>query len=237
MNLLLKSVVILEGERVAIDESLTLSVSEYSLPRSLSSWGSEEEGEQNAQPKPPPLEKAKAEMALVADDSGIGTLHAHDEKEPIHAIAITLGMRTIAIKSTSEDYRLKAIPFILKGNAELWLSRLPEGSIKTWAEFRMIFLDRFFPASKTSALKREITEARQDPGGFLKHPIQPSQKRPGEAKRSYETSRVQYRRSAVHAAEVHNDEKLEARFEQMEKKLLEAVEKSKAPPPPAPKEQ
>ncbi|KAG6421509.1 hypothetical protein SASPL_118065 [Salvia splendens] len=137
MNLLLKSVVILEGEHVAIDESLTLSVSEYSLPRLLSSWRyhrgshwnhsliyrgtnphwrvqeagvvttsyraalaaaavvdqltSEEEGEQNEQPKPPPLEQAKAEMALVADDSGISSLHAHDEKEPTHAIVVTPG--------------------------------------------------------------------------------------------------------------------------------------------------
>ncbi|KAG6418688.1 hypothetical protein SASPL_120892 [Salvia splendens] len=162
---------------------------------------SEDEGEQNAQPKPPPLEQAKAEMALVADDSGIGSLHAHDEKEPTHAIAVTPGIRSIAIKSgvlavlsdfyglsneclyafleefyrycdiqpvpagsPSEEYRLKAIPFVLKGDAGVWLSRLPEGSIKTWAEFRMIFLDRFFPASKTSALKREIIEARQEYG-------------------------------------------------------------------------
>ncbi|KAG6405776.1 hypothetical protein SASPL_133370 [Salvia splendens] len=138
-------------------------------------------------------------MTAVADDSGIGSLHAHDESEPTHAIAATPGMRTIAIKSgvlavlsnsyglskecpyafleefcrycdiqpvparsTSKDYRLKAIPFILKGDAGVWLSRLPEGSIRTWAEFRMIFLDRFFPTSKTSALKREITEARQE---------------------------------------------------------------------------
>ncbi|KAG6405446.1 hypothetical protein SASPL_133035 [Salvia splendens] len=135
----------------------------------------EEEGEQNVPPQPPPLEQAKVEMALVNNDSGIGSLHAHDEKEPTHAIAITPGMRTIAIKNsadtatsnlcrldTSEDYRLKAIPFVLKSDAGVWLSRLPDGSIRTWAEFRMIFLDRFFPASKTSALKREITEARHE---------------------------------------------------------------------------
>ncbi|KAG6421491.1 hypothetical protein SASPL_118045 [Salvia splendens] len=141
---------------------------------------SKEEEEKNAQPKPPPPEQA--EMAFVDNDSGIGSLQAHDEKEPTHAIVVTPGMRTIAIKpgvlailshfyglskecpyafleefcrycdiqpilagSTSEDYRLKAIPFVLKGEAGIWLSRLPEGSIKTWAEFRMIFLDSFFP--------------------------------------------------------------------------------------------
>ncbi|KAG6397526.1 hypothetical protein SASPL_143695 [Salvia splendens] len=125
-----------------------------------------EEEEKNTQPKPPPPEQA--EMALVDNDSGIGSLHAHDEKKPTHAIAATPWMWTIAIKSgvlailshfyglsnecpyafleefcrycdiqpvpagsTSEDYRLKAIPFVLKGEAGVWLSRLPEGSIKT----------------------------------------------------------------------------------------------------------
>ncbi|KAG6421569.1 hypothetical protein SASPL_118126 [Salvia splendens] len=157
--------------------------------------------EQNIQPPP-------AEMALVADDSGIGSLHAHNEMEPTHTIAANPGMRTIAIKSgvlavlshfyslskecpyafleefcrycdiqpvpagsTSEDYRLKAIPFILKADAGVWLSRLLEGSIRTWVEFRMIFLDHFFPASKTSALKNEITEARQEYDEPLGHAL------------------------------------------------------------------
>ncbi|KAG6421517.1 hypothetical protein SASPL_118073 [Salvia splendens] len=107
-------------------------------------------------------------MDVVDNDWGIGSLHAHDKKDPTHAIAITPGMRAIAIKSgvlavlsnfyglskecpyafleefcrycdiqpvpagsTSEDYRLKAIPLVLKGDAGVWLSRLPEGSIRT----------------------------------------------------------------------------------------------------------
>ncbi|XP_042067215.1 uncharacterized protein LOC121810521 [Salvia splendens] len=40
----------------------------------------------------------------------------------------------------------------------------------------------------------------------------------------------------MHAAEARSNEKLEARFEQKEKKLLEAVEKASAPPPPASEE-
>ncbi|KAG6436647.1 hypothetical protein SASPL_101549 [Salvia splendens] len=223
-------------------------------------------------------------MALVDNDSGIGSLHAHDEKEPTHAIAITPGMRRIAIKSGV----LAVLSNFYGLSKEFWLSRLPEGSIRTWAEFRMIFLDRFFPASKTSALKREITEARQEydeplgqywdrfqgllqacpnhkmgdrevyltfyggltvdnnndlnleaQGDFSKTPFSQAKsilERLIEAKRSYETSRGQYGRGVVHAAEARSDEKLEARFEQIEKKLLEAVEKFRAPPPPAPKE-
>ncbi|KAG6418660.1 hypothetical protein SASPL_120864 [Salvia splendens] len=108
--------------------------------------------EQNTNPPPP--EQAEVKMALLPDDSRIGSLNAHDEREPTHAIAATPGMRTIEIKSgvlailshfyglskecpyafleefcrycdiqpvpagsTSEDYRLKAIPFVLKGDA------------------------------------------------------------------------------------------------------------------------
>ncbi|KAG6416315.1 hypothetical protein SASPL_123743 [Salvia splendens] len=230
--------------------------------------------EQNTQPPPP--EQAGAKMALADNDSGIGSLHAHDDREPTHAIAATPGMRTIAINlcrldpdpkitgsntgfRLEEFYRYNDIPFVLKGDAGVWLSRLPEGSIRTWAEFRMIFLDRFFPASKTSALKREITEARQEydeplgqywdrfqgllqacpnhklgerdiysifyggltvdskndlnlaaQGDFSKTPFSQAKnilERLIEAKRSYETSRGQYRRGVVHAAEARNDEK------------------------------
>ncbi|KAG6430527.1 hypothetical protein SASPL_108597 [Salvia splendens] len=109
---------------------------------------SEEEGEQTTPPKPSLLKEAEKQMAVVDNDWGIGSLHAHDEKEPTHAITVTPGIR--------------AIPFVLKDDARIWLRRLPEGSIRTWAEFRLIFLDRFFRTSKTSALKREITEARQE---------------------------------------------------------------------------
>ncbi|KAG6401007.1 hypothetical protein SASPL_137852 [Salvia splendens] len=81
--------------------------------------------EKNTQPPPP--EQAGAKMDLADNDSGISSSHAHDDMEPTHAIVATPVMRTIAIKSrvlapvpagsTSEDYRLKANPFILKGDA------------------------------------------------------------------------------------------------------------------------
>ncbi|KAG6433359.1 hypothetical protein SASPL_104969 [Salvia splendens] len=288
---------------------------------------SEEEGELSTPVKQeiPLPEEAEAKMVVVDNDWGIGSLHAHDEKEPTHAITVTLGIRALAVKlgvlavlsnfyglpkecpyaflkefcrycdiqpvlagSTSEDYRLKAIPFVLKGDVGIWLRRMPKSSIRTWAEFHMIFLDRFFPTSKTSALKREITKARQEydeplgqywdkfqgllqecpnhkmgerevhstfyggltvdnkndlnlaaQGDFSKTLFSQAKnilERLIEAKRSYETSRGQYRRGEVHAAEARSNEKLGARFEQMEKKLLEAVEKTRAPPSPAPKE-
>ncbi|KAG6387297.1 hypothetical protein SASPL_152484 [Salvia splendens] len=236
--------------------------------------------EQKTQPLPP--ERTKAEMVVVTDDSGIGSLHAHDEREPTHAIAATPGIRTIAIKSgvlavlshfysfskecpyafleefcryydiqpvpagsTSEDYRIKAIPFVLKGDA----GEYDEPLGQYWDRFQGLLqacpnhklgeeeIYSIFYGGLTVDSKNDLNLAAQ--GYFSKTPFSQAKnilERLIEAKRLYETSRGQYRTGAVHAAEARNDEKLEARFEKMEKKLLEAVEKMRPPPPPAPKE-
>ncbi|XP_047949242.1 uncharacterized protein LOC125195085 [Salvia hispanica] len=64
--------------------------------------------------------------------------------------------------ATKEDYRLRAIPFALKGEANTWLLRLPPDSINTWKDFKLEFLDYFFPSNKTNALKKEIQECKQE---------------------------------------------------------------------------
>ncbi|XP_042029764.1 uncharacterized protein LOC121776640 [Salvia splendens] len=140
--------------------------------------------------------------------------------------------------STSEDYRLKDIPFILKGNARVWLSRF-QGLLQTCPNHKLGEREIYsiFYSGLTVDSKNDLNLAAQ--GDFSKTLFIQSKnilERLIEAKRSYETSRGQYRRGVVHAAEARSDEKLEARFEQIEKKLLEAVEKSRAPPPPVPTE-
>ncbi|KAL1532880.1 hypothetical protein AAHA92_32840 [Salvia divinorum] len=64
--------------------------------------------------------------------------------------------------SIEEEYRLRALPFALKGEADTWFMRLPPNSIRTWADFKSVFLDYFFPATRTNALKKEIQEATQE---------------------------------------------------------------------------
>ena len=59
-------------------------------------------------------------------------------------------------EATEEDYRLRAIPFALKGEANTWLLRLSPDSINTWKDFKLEFLDYFFSSNKTNALKKEI---------------------------------------------------------------------------------
>ena len=50
----------------------------------------------------------------------------------------------------------------MKGEANTWLLRLPPDSIHTWKDFKLEFLDYFFPSNKTNALKKEIHECKQE---------------------------------------------------------------------------
>ncbi|KAG6392969.1 hypothetical protein SASPL_147198 [Salvia splendens] len=175
--LLLRSDVIPEEGHVSIDEALNPSITAEDTGIILSYTEIQTLIGESRKPVLLPLDtEPQAERALVDNDSGIGSLHAHDEKKTTHSITITPGMRTIAIKSgvlavlsnfyglskecpysfleefciycdiqpvpagsSSDDYRLKAIPFVLKGDAGSGCR-----------------------ASKTGSLKREITKARQE---------------------------------------------------------------------------
>ncbi|KAL1563288.1 hypothetical protein AAHA92_05774 [Salvia divinorum] len=79
--------------------------------------------------------------------------------EFLHEFCKLYGIQRKPAGSTEEDYRLRALPFALKGEADTWFMRLPSNSIRSWAEFRSVFLDYFFPAMRTNALKKEIQGA------------------------------------------------------------------------------
>ena len=65
------------------------------------------------------------------------------------------------VGSNEDDYRLKALPFTLKGEADTWFMRLPPNSIRSWSDFKMMFLDQFFSAAKTRAIREEIRGTTQ----------------------------------------------------------------------------
>ena len=63
----------------------------------------------------------------------------------------------------SEDaVKLILFPFSLKDKAKAWFRTLPEGSITTWDELATLFVQKFFPPSKTLNLKNAIHGFRQD---------------------------------------------------------------------------
>ncbi|RDX80442.1 hypothetical protein CR513_39002, partial [Mucuna pruriens] len=61
-----------------------------------------------------------------------------------------------------EDYiKMKAFPFSLDGVAKDWLYLQP-ALFNTWADMKRIFLEKFFPASKTASIRKEICWIRQN---------------------------------------------------------------------------
>ncbi|GKG13791.1 reverse transcriptase domain-containing protein, partial [Tanacetum coccineum] len=57
--------------------------------------------------------------------------------------------------------KLMLFPFSLEGAARIWLEKEPPRSILTWDDLVSKFINRFFPPSKTTNLKNEITRFQQ----------------------------------------------------------------------------
>nr|KYP61741.1 hypothetical protein KK1_016251 [Cajanus cajan]KYP61764.1 hypothetical protein KK1_016274 [Cajanus cajan] len=62
---------------------------------------------------------------------------------------------------------LKAFPHSLEGIAKDWLYYLAPRSITSWDDLKRMFLEKFFPASRTIAIKKDISGIRQLGGESL----------------------------------------------------------------------
>ena len=70
---------------------------------------------------------------------------------------------TLKINGASTDaIRLRLFPFSLRDKARAWLHSLPPSSISTWDRLTKAFLTRFFPPSKTTSLRNQITSFTQE---------------------------------------------------------------------------
>ncbi|GKF75232.1 reverse transcriptase domain-containing protein, partial [Tanacetum coccineum] len=57
--------------------------------------------------------------------------------------------------------KLMLFPFFLEGVARIWLEKEPPQSILTWDDLVSKFINKFFPPSKTTNLRNEITRFQQ----------------------------------------------------------------------------
>nr|GEV85860.1 reverse transcriptase domain-containing protein [Tanacetum cinerariifolium] len=57
--------------------------------------------------------------------------------------------------------KLLLFPFSLEGEAQIWLDKEPPRSILTWKDLVSKFINQFFPPSKTTYLRNEITNFLQ----------------------------------------------------------------------------
>ena len=59
--------------------------------------------------------------------------------------------------------RLRFIPFSLKDLAKKWLYSLAVDSVTTWDDFVKAFLKKFYPIHKTTLIRKNIMQFRQEP--------------------------------------------------------------------------
>ncbi|GJV01213.1 reverse transcriptase domain-containing protein [Tanacetum coccineum] len=87
----------------------------------------------------------------------------HDKEDPHAHIRyfnkITSTMKFPNVPSTS--VKLMLFPFSLEGAARIWLEKEPPRSIQTWDDLVSKFINKFFPPSKTTNLRNEITRFQQ----------------------------------------------------------------------------
>nr|KYP42504.1 hypothetical protein KK1_036087 [Cajanus cajan] len=82
-------------------------------------------------------------------------LHKHLKK--FHIVCSTMRPHNVP-----EDHiYLKAFPFSLEDLAKDWLYYLAPGSITCWDDLKRVFLEKFFPASRTTTIRKEISGIRQ----------------------------------------------------------------------------
>ncbi|GJS52652.1 reverse transcriptase domain-containing protein [Tanacetum coccineum] len=87
----------------------------------------------------------------------------HDKEDPHAHIRyfnkITSTMKIPNVPNTS--VKLMLFPFSLEGAARIWLEKEPPRSIETWDDLVTKFINKFFPPSKTTNLRNEITRFQQ----------------------------------------------------------------------------
>nr|GEZ18138.1 reverse transcriptase domain-containing protein [Tanacetum cinerariifolium] len=87
----------------------------------------------------------------------------HDKEDPhahiLYFNKITSTMRVPNVPNPT--IKLMLIPFSLQGAARIWLEKEPPRSILTWDDLVSKFINQFFPPSKTTNLRNEITRFQQ----------------------------------------------------------------------------
>nr|GEU73673.1 reverse transcriptase domain-containing protein [Tanacetum cinerariifolium] len=100
---------------------------------------------------------------FVSQASANKQFFGHDKEDP-HAHVryfnkITSTLKFPNVPNTSIKHML--FPFSLEGAARIWLEKEPPRSIFTWDDLVLKFINQFFPPSRTTNLRNEITNFQQ----------------------------------------------------------------------------
>nr|GEU55057.1 reverse transcriptase domain-containing protein [Tanacetum cinerariifolium] len=98
-------------------------------------------------------------LTLVQNKQFLG----HDKEDP-HAHVRYFNKITSTLKFPNvlnTSIKLMLFPFSLEGATRIWLEKEPPRTIFTWDDLVSKFINQFFPPSKTTNLRNEITNFQQ----------------------------------------------------------------------------
>ncbi|RDX87718.1 hypothetical protein CR513_30777, partial [Mucuna pruriens] len=99
---------------------------------------------------------------LLPKFHGLAGEDPHKHLKKFHVVCSTMRPQGI-----SEDYiKMKAFPFSLDGAVKDWLYLQPV-LFNTWGDMKCTFLEKFFPASQTASIRKEICGIWQHTGETL----------------------------------------------------------------------
>nr|GEW78097.1 reverse transcriptase domain-containing protein [Tanacetum cinerariifolium] len=96
---------------------------------------------------------------LVQSNQFTGRQDPHNHLQFFNKVTSTF--RHLEVPNTK--IKLLLFPFSLEGEARIWLDKEPPRSILTWEDLVSKFINQFFPPSKTTYLRNEITNFLQKP--------------------------------------------------------------------------
>ena len=99
-------------------------------------------------------------ISMIQNSVQFGGLPSEDPNQ--HLVMFLQLCDTVKYNGVTEDaIRLRLFPFSLRDRASQWLSSLARGSITTWDQLEQVFLDKFYPPSKTANIRTQITSFTQ----------------------------------------------------------------------------
>jgi hypothetical protein len=110
-----------------------------------------------------PFELKSGLIHLLPKFHGLVGEDPHKHLKEFHIVCST--MRPQGIQE--EHIKLRAFPFSLADAAKDWLYYLQPGVVTCWNDMKKLFLEKFFPASRTASMRKEICGIRQKSGETL----------------------------------------------------------------------
>nr|GEV75999.1 reverse transcriptase domain-containing protein [Tanacetum cinerariifolium] len=155
------------SSRLASDQSSNPTSSMNSNPKGRNRGHSKQRVENSNLEKhfPPVITMAdqRTMAQLLQEPTENKQFFGHDKEDPHAHIRyfnkITSTLKFLNVPNTS--IKLMLFPFSLEGAARIWLEKEPPRSILTWDDLVLKFINQFFPPSKTTSLRNEITNFQQ----------------------------------------------------------------------------